>query len=67
MSQYIPDYTDLFNEHEARQQRWEDKYPKCDSCGKRITTEKFFNVDGTYYCLDCMEDFKVDTEDYMED
>lgn len=67
MSDYIPDYTDMFNEYEARQQAQEEKYPKCDCCGGRITTDKFFNVEGTYICLDCIEDFKVDTDEYMED
>lgn len=64
---YTPDYTDLHAEYDARQQRQEEKYPKCDCCGGRITTDKFFNVEGTYICLECINDFKVNTDDYMED
>jgi formylmethanofuran dehydrogenase subunit E len=67
MSEYIPDYNDLFNEFEAEQEQKEKKLPKCDCCGKRISTDKFFNVEGTYICPSCIEDFIVDTEDYMED
>ena len=63
----VPDYTDLFNEYEARREGKMEKFPKCDCCGKRIFTDKFFNVEGTYICLDCIEDYKVDTDEYMED
>lgn len=64
---YVPDYTDLHSEYESEQEIRLDKLPKCDCCGKRIFTDKFFNVEGTYICLDCIEDYKVDTDDYMED
>ena len=67
MSDYIPDYNDLFEEFEEEQSRKEERFPKCDCCGKRITTVKFFNVEGTYICPECIEDFIVDTEDYMEE
>lgn len=67
MSEYIPDYTDLHAEYEAEQERRLRRHPKCDCCVEKITTEKFFNVEGTYICLVCIEDFKVDTDDYMED
>jgi formylmethanofuran dehydrogenase subunit E len=67
MSEYIPDYNDLFDEYEADQERKEKKPPKCDCCGNRITTYKFFNVEGTYICPSCMEDYIVNTDEYMED
>ena len=67
MYESIPDYTDMFNEYDARQQAGEEKYPKCDCCGERIVDDKFYNIEGTYICMVCIEDFKVDTEDYMED
>ena len=63
----IPDYNDLFNEFEAAQEESEKKLPKCDCCGNRISTEKFFNVEGTYICPACIADYIVDTDDYMED
>ena len=64
---YVPDYTDLFNQHEAEQESRIRKYPRCDCCGYRIVDDKFYNIEGTYICMVCIEDFKVDTEDYMED
>lgn len=67
MYEYIPDYNDLFEEFEEEEARKEARFPKCDCCGKRITTDKFFNVEGTYICPSCIEDYIVETEDYMED
>lgn len=67
MSEYIPDYNDLYEAFEAEEEEKSKRLPKCDCCGKRISTEKFFNIEGTYICLVCIEDFKVDTDDYMED
>lgn len=66
MSEYIPDYNDLFDQFEEEEAQKEERFPKCDCCGKRITTKRFFNVEGTYICPECIEDFIVDTEDYME-
>lgn len=67
MSDYIPDYTDLFNEYEARREDKIEKFPKCDCCGERIVTKKFFNIEGTYICKVCIEDYEVETEDYIKD
>lgn len=67
MLDYILDYTDLFNEHEAEQERRIEKHPKCSCCGERILEDKFYNIEGTYICPSCIEDYIVDTEDYMED
>lgn len=64
---YVPDYNDLFDQHEREQENELEKYPKCDCCGERIVDDKFYNIEGTYICMVCIEDFKVDTEDYMED
>lgn len=67
MYESIPDYNDLFEEYEAEQDRKERKLPKCDYCGERIVEEKFYNIEGTYICVNCIDDFKVDTDNYMED
>jgi formylmethanofuran dehydrogenase subunit E len=67
MRDYIPDYNELFEDYEARQERQEKKLPKCDCCGERIVKEKFFNVEGTYICPSCIEDYIVNTDEYLED
>lgn len=64
---YIPDYTELHAAFEADQERRLRKYPKCDCCGERITDDRFYNIEGTYICINCIDDYSVDTDDYMED
>lgn len=69
---YIPDYTDLHAIHEREQERRLRRHPKCERCKERITDEHFYNIDGTFICGECLDDyisenFKVNTEDYMED
>lgn len=68
MSEYIPDYTDLHADYERDQARRLAKFPTCDYCGEPITDEYFYNIDGTFICEACLKDeFRKDTEDYMED
>ena len=68
MSEYIPDYTDLHAEFEAEQEERLDRYPKCDYCGEPILDEYFYDIDGTYFHESCLkEEFRKNTEDYMED
>lgn len=64
---YVPDYTDLHAEYEREQERRLERLPKCEVCGEPIVDEQFYNIEGTYICLECINDFKVDTDDYMED
>lgn len=64
---YIPDYTEQHDMYEAAQERRLRKYPKCDCCGERIVEEKFYNIEGTYICENCISDYLVDTDDYLED
>ena len=66
MYEYIPDYTELHAMHEAELDRQAAKCPKCTCCGEHILDETFYNIEGKYICERCIEDFIVDTEDYME-
>ena len=62
----LPDYEDLRLEYEAEQERKLAKYPKCDICGEPITDDRFYEIDGDYYCIDCMEhNFIRWTDNYM--
>ena len=67
MSDYIPDYAEQYAEYEARLEREAKKLPKCDCCGERIFTEQFYNIEGNYICEECIRDYLVYTEEYMED
>lgn len=67
MPDYIPDYTELHARYEAEQQRELDKLPKCDCCGETITDDFLFDIDGTLYCEDCLNDsFRKPADDYIE-
>ena len=65
-SDNIPDYTELHAMYEAEQERRLRKVPRCDCCRERILGDYFFNIKNVYYCEDCIDDYKVDTEDYVE-
>lgn len=65
---YIPDYNDLFNEHEERLARELEKLPKCDCCGEPIQDDYFYNIDGTFICEECLNsEYRKNTDDYLED
>ena len=65
---YIPDYNDLFAEHDAEEARALAKLPKCDICGEPIQDEHFYDIDGTYFCEECLnEEYRRKTDDYLED
>ena len=67
MPEYVPDNLDLFNAHEAQQQRALKRYPKCDYCGKTITDDRLFDIEGDIFHEECTEkQFKKWTEDYVE-
>lgn len=56
------------NQHLADEDRAEEKYPHCDICGKTIYDEHFYEIEGDYYCEDCLNDeFRRNTDDYMEE
>ena len=65
--EYIPDYTDLHREHEARQQRELDKLPKCCECDQPIQDDECYEINGELVCPQCLEDnHRKRTDDYVE-
>lgn len=50
-----------FHRWDSEQERLRNRLPKCFVCGKRITDEKAYCIDGIYICDDCAGD------DYTED
>ena len=64
----IPDYNDFFERYEAEQERRLAMYPVCNSCGRRITDDTYFEINDKIYCEDCLNDeFGRSTDDYLED
>lgn len=67
MPDYIPDYTELHARYEAEQERLADKLPKCDCCGEPIPDDFLYDLGGTLYCEDCLEDhFRKPVDDYIK-
>lgn len=66
-----PDYNDLLDIHEAEQERaykrWLERLPRCSECGKKIESENCYEIGGELFCEECVESFKVCTENHMED
>lgn len=50
MTMHIPDYIDLYNQHEAERQRIEDKLPECENCGEKIMTDECYEINGELIC-----------------
>lgn len=63
----MKDMLDFFNDHEARQERKKERFPKCDCCGEHIQDEQFYRIFDYYICLECIDDHLVDTEGYIDD
>ncbi len=62
---YCPDNYDLYCQHEAEQEKWLAKRPKCDICKEPIQDEFLYDMDGVIMCKKCMEiEFMRSAEDY---
>ena len=67
MKDYIPDYNDLYDAHEAEEERWLEKRPKCECCGEPIYEDTFYDINGEYLCEECMKDrYLVSTDNYID-
>lgn len=63
----IPDNYDIWCAHQDRQEKAMEKYPVCADCGKSITDDFVFYIEGDIYCEDCMLDnFRRPTDDFIE-
>lgn len=49
---YIPDNLDLFEMHDAEQERELRKLPVCCCCGEHIQQEKAVCIEDDWYCED---------------
>ena len=63
---YIKDNYDFYDDHEAELAAIEAKLPICAKCGRRITSDYAYDLDGLV-CQDCFDDFvesiRVDTDE----
>ena len=61
---YTDDPVRDFEEHDREEQEWLERRPICDICGEHIQDEHFYIIEGDYICPECLEGYKVRTEDY---
>ena len=64
---YCPDNYDAFDRYDAEQQRALAKLPECSECGEKITDEECYEIGGELFCLNCIEQNKVYTENYLKE
>jgi late competence protein required for DNA uptake (superfamily II DNA/RNA helicase) len=61
----VPDNYDAFRQHQAEQDAWLERRPKCCNCGERIQDDFLFDIGGDLYCENCIKkEFRQSTEDY---
>ena len=48
-------------------ERYEKRCPVCDGCGDHILDEHCYSIGAELFCEDCIQSFRVLTENYMED
>lgn len=62
---YTDDPIQDFLNHDARQQAYLDKLPKCENCGQPIQNEHYYVINDENICPECLEKhFKVANEEY---
>lgn len=63
----IPDNYDLWEDHEAEQEKGLEKLPVCENCGQPIQSERCYIINDSFICPDCLEsDFGHDTDEFTE-
>lgn len=50
------DNYDLFEMHDAEQERWLAKLPVCVECGEPIQDDYLYEINGEYVCEDCLKE-----------
>lgn len=62
------DNYDMWENHEVEMEnayeKWHDSLPLCAKCGKKIEDEMCYKIDDELYHEDCIEKFKVRTENH---
>ena len=62
------DPLDDFDRLDRLQSQREEMLPQCEKCGKHINDDIFFEIDGQYFCEECVHDlFSRSTEDWLRD
>lgn len=55
-----------FDRHDAAQERWLSRLPRCVECGEPIQEEEFFLINDEPVCEECLNrNYRKRTEDYI--
>lgn len=61
-----PDNYDLWEAHEAEQQKLLELLPECEICGVTIQDDYYFEINDAIICENCMnEQYRKRTEDFI--
>lgn len=56
-----------FYRHDAEQEAWLAKRPKCADCCEHVQDDHFYLINDEVICPDCLEShFRKDVEDFYE-
>lgn len=47
-----------FHRHDAEQEAWLNRLPKCSECGEPIQTDFAYYIHGEWICDDCMDEYR---------
>lgn len=62
----IPDNYDLWEQHDAEQERQLAKLPVCTYCGEHIQDDYLYLINDEIMCMDCLNDrYRHSTEYFM--
>lgn len=62
----IPDNYDLWEAHEAEQEKLLELLPECEICGVTIQDDYYFEINDAIICEKCMnEQYRKRTEDFI--
>ena len=50
----IPDNYDLWEQHQAEQDKAEENLPECSECGNKICDDFCYEIEGEPICDECM-------------
>ena len=62
----IPDNFDLWEQHDAEQERQLQKLPVCTYCGEPVLDDFLYLINDEIICIGCLNDhFRKDVDEYV--
>lgn len=59
------DNYDLFERHDAENEKWLSSRPICSCCGEHIQDDMLYDIGGKLICEECIKEFRHCTDNYM--